>query len=99
MQVLCEFRSNSTEFQCQMEYPEFIYMNTNVLLEEAHIQGSRKCVSGVPLVSDISSFIGQIEIQGYAKNYIFSSQLDNLTILSYESAILSIVPGSENMLS
>ena len=32
------------------------------------------------------------------KNYISSGQLDNFTILSYELARLSIVPGSVNML-
>ena len=31
-----------------------------------HHQGSRKCVLGIPAVSDKSSFVGEIEVQGYA---------------------------------
>ena len=62
-------------------------------------QGSRKCVPGVPAVSDKSSLVGQIEIQGYMKILYFvhlsidlailSNQLDNLSNLSNELAILS----------
>ena len=38
---------------------------------EGEGQGSRKCVPGIPLVSDKSSFVGQIEIEGYVRFLYF----------------------------
>ena len=61
-------------------------------------QASKKFLAGVLMVSEESSFVGQIVIQGCAF-FSLPISLKNFHILSYELAILSLVPGSVNVLS
>ena len=62
-------------------------------------QGSKECVSGVSVVSDKLSFVGQIEIQGYATFFKFVHMVRQFVKLSDELAILAIVPGLVNVLT
>ena len=44
--------------------------------------GIQKVCTGVPAIPDKSSFVGQIEIQGYSEFYVLSNESDNLFDLS-----------------
>ena len=78
---------------------EFFKWENNWFYHWYSPQGSRKCVSGVLSVSEKSSFVVKLRFKATQKKLILSSQLENLTNLSFELAILYMVSCSVHMLS
>ena len=63
-----------------------------------YMQGSRKCVPGVPMASDKSLLSDKLKFKAMGK-FIYFYQSDKQTNIFYKLALSSMVPGSANMMS